>query len=205
MMPVRGLTPRKLMTALVLAVALAAQVSYAQSVFKVTVRDQKTNEPVAGATVTVKGTGDAATTDAQGVASLAGIPDGEQTVTVFFPGYEPAELKVTFPAANGGEHLIFIKVTNELGEVTVVETTRTGREIDDTPTRVEVIDEEEVASVQRRKGRRVRHPRRGGLVPPVFRAERLGAQHHHPPARPRPRRRPAPRRTAEPRLLHAPD
>jgi iron complex outermembrane receptor protein/outer membrane receptor for ferrienterochelin and colicins len=129
---------------LVLAVLLTAQVSIAQSVYRVTVRDEATKEPVAGATVSVKETDITATTDAQGVASLAGVPDGEQTVTVFFPGYETTELKVTFPVALRGEHLILIKVNNELGEVTVVETTRTGREIDDTPTRVEAIDEEEV-------------------------------------------------------------
>jgi len=129
---------------LVLAVLLASQVSSAQGVFKVAVRDQKTKEPVAGAAVTVKGTEITATTDAQGVAALAGVPDGEQTVTVFSPGYETAEVKLTFPDALQGEHVIFIKVTNELGEVTVVETTRTGRDIDDTPTRVEAIDEEEI-------------------------------------------------------------
>src|SRR5689334_11715805 len=36
-----------------------------------------------------------------------------------------------------------MKVTNEVGEVTIT-STRTGREIDDVPTRVEAIDEEEV-------------------------------------------------------------
>ncbi|HJQ30852.1 MAG TPA: Plug domain-containing protein [Pyrinomonadaceae bacterium] len=53
-------------------------------------------------------------------------------------------MKFTFPVSLQGEHLILLKINNDLGEVTVVETTRTGREIDDTPTRVEAIDEEEV-------------------------------------------------------------
>jgi iron complex outermembrane receptor protein/outer membrane receptor for ferrienterochelin and colicins len=53
------------------------------------------------------------------------------------------ELKFTFPLAGQGENLIFIKVTNEVGDVTIT-STRTGREIDDVPTRVEAIDEEEV-------------------------------------------------------------
>ncbi len=129
---------------LLCAVLLAAQVSFAQTPFKVTVKDQETRQPVVGAKVSVRDTEISATTDADGMAQLTDVPDGEQTVEIFSVGYETKELKVTFPLAQQGEHLVFIKVTNELGEVTVVATTRTGREIDDVPTRVEAIDEEEV-------------------------------------------------------------
>ncbi len=129
---------------LLLAVLLTAQVSFAQTPFKITVRDQETREPVVGAKVSVKGTEISAATDAEGSARLEGVPDGEQTVEIFSAGYEARELKVTFPLTTEGETVVFIKVTNELGEVTVVATTRTGREIDDVPTRVEAVDEEEV-------------------------------------------------------------
>jgi outer membrane receptor for ferrienterochelin and colicins len=64
-----------------------------------------------------------------------------QTIVIFSPGYETKELKLTFPGQP--EAVVFMRVTNEVGEVTVV-STRTGREIDDVPTRVEAIDEEEV-------------------------------------------------------------
>ena len=126
------------------AALLTAQVSFAQTPFRVTVKDQETRQPVVGAKVSVKGTEVSAVTDADGVARLTNVPDGEQTVEIFSVGYETGELKVTFPLAQQGETVVFIKVTNELGEVTVVATTRTGREIDDVPTRVEAIDEEEV-------------------------------------------------------------
>ena len=131
---------------LVLALLLAAQAVSAQtpSSFRATVRDQETKEPVAGATVSVRGTEISAKTDAAGAVELTGVPDGEQTVEVSFPGYETGELTLTFPLAAPGDQQIFIKVTHEFGDVTVVTTTRTGREIDDTPTRVEAIDEEEV-------------------------------------------------------------
>ncbi|HEX6185633.1 MAG TPA: TonB-dependent receptor [Pyrinomonadaceae bacterium] len=125
-------------------VLLTAQVSFAQIPFKVTVKDQETRQPVVGAKVSVKDTEISVVTDANGVAQLTNVPDGEQTVEIFSVGYETKELKVTFPLAQQGENLVFIKVTNELGDVTVVATTRTGREIDDVPTRVEAIDEEEV-------------------------------------------------------------
>ena len=128
---------------LFLVVLLTAQVSYAQSAFRVTIKDEATKEPIAGVTVTVKDTEISAITDAQGVAELSNIPEGAQVITIFFPGYEAKELKFTFPRIEQNETVIFIKVTNEVGEVTVT-STRTGREIDDVPTRVEAIDEEEV-------------------------------------------------------------
>jgi iron complex outermembrane receptor protein/outer membrane receptor for ferrienterochelin and colicins len=129
--------------ALLCAVFVTAQLSHAQNTFRATVRDEDTKQAVAGATVSVRGTEISATTDAGGVARLEGVPDGEQAVEVSAVGYETEELKLTFPLAAGAENLIFIKVNTELGEVTVT-TTRTGREIDDVPTRVEAIDEEEV-------------------------------------------------------------
>ena len=128
---------------LLCAVLLTAQVSFAQNTFKATVKDQETKEAVVGAKVSVKDTEISAVTDAGGVAQLTNVPDGEQTIEVFSVGYETKELKLTFPNAARGETVVFIKVTNEFGEVTVT-TTRTGREIDDVPTRVEAIDEEEV-------------------------------------------------------------
>ena len=125
------------------AVLFTAQVAFAQTTFKVTVKDQVTKQGIAGANVTIKDTPISATTDAQGVAELSGISDGVQTLVIFSPGYETKELSLTFPFTNQTETVVFLKVTNEVGEVTIT-STRTGREIDDVPTRVEAIDEEEV-------------------------------------------------------------
>ena len=128
---------------LLFAVLLAARAVPAQGAFEVTVRDRETRRAVSGAKVSVRGTDISAVTGDDGVARLSGVPGGEQAIEVFSAGYETKELKVTFPLAAQGETVVFIKVTNEFGEVTVT-TTRTGREIDDVPTRVEAIDEEEV-------------------------------------------------------------
>ena len=128
---------------LILAVLLVARVSFAQTTFRVTVKDEVTKEAIAGANVTIKDTPISATTDARGVALLSNVPDGVQTCVVFSPGYEDKELKLTFPIDGPSEAVVFMRVTNEVGEVTIV-STRTGREIDDVPTRVEAIDEEEV-------------------------------------------------------------
>lgn len=125
------------------AVLLAAQVSFAQNTLTLTVKDEVTKEAIAGANVTVKDTPISVTTDAQGAAQLTSIPDGVQTIVIFSPGYETRELTLTFPLTSQPETVVFMKVTNEVGEVTIL-STRTGREIDDVPTRVEAIDEEEV-------------------------------------------------------------
>jgi outer membrane receptor for ferrienterochelin and colicins len=123
------------------AVLLAAQVSLAQNTFTITVKDEATKNAIAAATVTVKDTSISVATDAQGVAQITKIPDGVHTIVVFSPGYETKELNLTFPL--NSQPVILMKVTNEIGEVIIL-STRTGREIEDVPTRVEAIDEEEV-------------------------------------------------------------
>jgi outer membrane receptor for ferrienterochelin and colicins len=129
---------------LFLTVLFGAEVSSAaQTTLRVTVKDETTKQAISAASVTVKDTSISVTTDTQGIAQLSSVPEGEQTIVIFSPGYETKELKLTFPLTSSPETVIFMKVTNEVGEVTII-STRTGREIDDVPTRVEAIDEEEV-------------------------------------------------------------
>jgi iron complex outermembrane receptor protein/outer membrane receptor for ferrienterochelin and colicins len=128
---------------LIFLVLLTAQISFAQNTFKATVKDEDTMQAVVGATVSIKNTDISATTDANGTVQLTNLPNGEQTIVIFSAGYELKELKFAFPLVGQSENLILIRVTNEVGDVTIT-STRTGREIDDEPTRVEAIDEEEV-------------------------------------------------------------
>jgi len=107
------------------------------------IKNEATKEAVAGATVSVKGTANTATSDAAGRAVLADVPAGAQTIEVFFPGYENKEIQFIFPLADAGEREVLIAVNNEVGDVTV-SSTRTGREIEAEPSRVEVIDDEEI-------------------------------------------------------------
>lgn len=124
------------------AVILTAQISFAQNTFRATVQNEETKQPVAGAKISVRDTEVSATTNTAGKAELTNIPDGEQIIEIIAENYEIQELKFTFPLEDQSEKLIVLKV-NEVGEV-VITSTRTGREIDDVPTRVEAIDEEEV-------------------------------------------------------------
>lgn len=124
------------------AAFFAANIAYGQNSFKVKVQNDETKQPVKDAKVFIESDNISVTTDADGKAQLGEISDGEKTVEIFADGFEPQELILTFPLSDQSERLISMKV-NEVGEVTI-SSTRTGREIDDTPTRVEAIDEEEV-------------------------------------------------------------
>ena len=99
--------------------------------------------PVVGANVSVKETNIASTTDSNGRVELTNIPDGEQTIVVFSPAHETRELRIVFPRADQAEQVVLLKI-NTVGEVTITSTTRISREIDDVPTRIEAISEEEV-------------------------------------------------------------
>lgn len=122
---------------------ITASASIAQNSFRATIKNEETKENVSGAIVSIKETPIAATTDEKGRVALENIPDGEQTIEIFSAGYETKELKFLFPLTDQQEQTIFIKVNNDVGEV-IISSTRTGREIDDVPTRVEAIDEEEI-------------------------------------------------------------
>jgi iron complex outermembrane receptor protein/outer membrane receptor for ferrienterochelin and colicins len=115
-----------------------------QNTIRITVKNEEGHHPVAGAIVAVRDNNIFAKTDAYGTVQLIGIPDGEQTIEVLSPGYETKTFKLVFPADSNREQVILIRVNNELGEVTIASTTRISREIDDVPTRVEAINQEEI-------------------------------------------------------------
>lgn len=110
---------------------------------KLKIQDKETKKGVAAAVVTVKGTELRTAADENGNAELKNIPAGEQLIEIFSPGYERTELKFTFPLTDTSVRTILLAIEFEAGEVTI-SSTRTGREIEAEPTRVEAIDEEEI-------------------------------------------------------------
>ena len=128
-----------------IVVVLTAQFVFGQTnnAVKITVKNHDTNKAIRDARVTLKDTENSKVTDVNGRVELTNIPDGEQAFEIFSPGYEAAEIKLTFPLTDISERTVMLELTNEVGEVTVT-STRTGREIENEPTRVEAIDEEEI-------------------------------------------------------------
>jgi iron complex outermembrane receptor protein/outer membrane receptor for ferrienterochelin and colicins len=137
---------KRFYTVLVLIMALISTSALAQennnNTFKAIIKNEETNQVIAGAKLSVRDTEISAITDANGKAELRNVPDGEQIIEISAETFEIQELTVTFPLVDQSERLVLMKV-NEVGEV-IISSTRTGREIDDVPTRVEAIDEEEV-------------------------------------------------------------
>jgi iron complex outermembrane receptor protein/outer membrane receptor for ferrienterochelin and colicins len=113
-----------------------------QNKLKILIKNEETKQPVSGAKVSIRETQISAVTNSGGQIELNNIPNGEQIIEVQAENFEIQELRLTFPLADQSEKEIFLKV-NEVGEV-LISTTRTGREIENNPTRVEAIDEEEV-------------------------------------------------------------
>lgn len=128
---------------LCLGILLLAKTAHGQSIFKARVLNEETKQPVIGANVAIKDTEIGGTTDVNGRVELTNIPDGPQIVLVVSPDYEPAELKLTFPLADESKQTILLHIKT-VGEVTITSTSRISREIDDVPTRIEAISEEEV-------------------------------------------------------------
>jgi Outer membrane receptor for ferrienterochelin and colicins len=121
----------------------ATAVAQTANTVKITVKNKETLEPVAGATVSVKGSDLIFTTDASGNADATNLSNGSQTLIVSSPGYDNATLELILPLTVPTAQMVFLETHNELAEITI-ETTRNGRDIEAQPSRVEAIDEEEI-------------------------------------------------------------
>ncbi|HEY3430638.1 MAG TPA: TonB-dependent receptor plug domain-containing protein, partial [Cyclobacteriaceae bacterium] len=126
----------------VLFMMLSSWTICAQHTLKVFVKSHE-NEPMPGASVTLKGTTQGAITNENGIAELPGIPDGTHTLSIYFLGYKSIEFILTFPREDKLVEISLAEDDHELEEV-IVTSTRVSRSIDDIPTRVETISLEEI-------------------------------------------------------------
>src|ERR1700748_2267162 len=98
---------------------LSAAAAFAQSnVVSGKVFDE-TNQPLAGATVTVKGTQKSAGTDANGNFRLTGLSNGTITLQVSFVGYKTTE-KIVSVTGNVTVTVNILPAANDLNEVVVI-------------------------------------------------------------------------------------
>jgi iron complex outermembrane receptor protein len=110
-----------------------------EAVVRIEVRSEAA--PVQGAAVSAGGTsGD---TDANGVLEIK-LPPGVVRLTVTKEGFLPASIDVTLSGASQLVSVELARAPEVEEEVVVVATTRTGRRLEDQPTRVEVLGREEV-------------------------------------------------------------
>ncbi|HXL56339.1 MAG TPA: TonB-dependent receptor, partial [Chitinophagaceae bacterium] len=115
----------------------------AQNSFVAVVNNEYT-KPLQGASVQIKSLKLSAIANDEGLIVLKNIPNGKQTVVVSNIGYKEVERTFNFPLNSTDTVQYFLQVeAATLDEITVT-STRSGRSVRNTPTRVEVIAEEEV-------------------------------------------------------------
>lgn len=114
---------------------------HAQHEFRAVLQDSASREPLPGATVQLKGTANGTAADGQGRVQLNNIPAGAQVLVFRMTGYEEMERTFVFPRQGEPPVILMVAEVSEAEEI-IVEGTRTGRSIDDIPTRVEVLTEE---------------------------------------------------------------
>jgi outer membrane receptor for ferrienterochelin and colicins len=137
---VRFATLRAPVAAALTLLTLIPVAAGAQATVAVRVEVRAENGPLAGAVVGLGGV--SAVTGGDGVAILA-VPPGPTQLTVTHEGFLPVVQDVT--ATAGTPIVVDLVAAPEVEEeVVVVATTRTGRRLEDQPTRVEVLDREEI-------------------------------------------------------------
>lgn len=123
---------------------LLALFTLAQNSFKAVIRNGQTKQPLPMATVQIKSLHLTGLANNAGVVAINNIPGGKQNIEITNVGYKDEERTFVFPLKATDTVEIFIEVDpDELDEVTVA-STRAGRSINNTPTRVEVIAADEI-------------------------------------------------------------
>ncbi len=124
---------------------LSLQSVCAQNIFKAKIIDGDCGETLIGATAILQGSNKGAMSDAEGIVTITGIPDGTHTIIFSCTGFETERKKFTFPLQSPDKTVIISleEEENELEEV-VVTATRGTRTFNDLPTRVEFIGSEEL-------------------------------------------------------------
>lgn len=118
--------------------------AHAQNSLTVLVKDDKTQQPLAGASVVLQKAQSGASTGADGLVTLKNIPNGPQTISFSFAGFETVTKRFVFPLAGSDTLVIMLATAEEELDEVIIQSTRTSRTIASTPTRVETIDGEEL-------------------------------------------------------------
>lgn len=106
--------------------------------------NEKTGEPLIGASVVIEGTTIGTITNVDGIAMLENIPNGKIEFLISFIGYEEKEIALSFPENNDKVvEIELLEGSMELEEF-IISATRSSRTIQDIPTRLEFISEEEL-------------------------------------------------------------
>ncbi|MEO7120811.1 MAG: TonB-dependent receptor [Ginsengibacter sp.] len=131
---------KKIITIVLLLPLFAA----AQNTFKAVIKNDDTKEPIQGVTVQIQSLHLSGVTNDSGIIILHNIPNGKYDVEITSIGYKDIEKTYNFPLSSKVTMPIFMETeASELAGIKI-SSTRTGRSISNTPTRVEVIAADEI-------------------------------------------------------------
>jgi iron complex outermembrane receptor protein/outer membrane receptor for ferrienterochelin and colicins len=123
---------------------LCITTAYAQNSVKIIVKNKNTKGALSDATILLKNTTIVVKTSADGIAVLGNIPNGKQTLIIRNVGFQEQQLALLFPNNQDQPLEILMEEADEELEEVIVSSTRTSRTIQNTPTRVETIELEEI-------------------------------------------------------------
>lgn len=129
---------------LLFCTVLCITTAYAQNSFKIIVKNKDTKGALSDATILLKNTTIVVKTSADGIAVLNNIPNGKQTLIIRNVGFQEQQLALLFPNNQDQPLEILMEEADEELEEVIVSSTRTSRTIQNTPTRVETIELEEI-------------------------------------------------------------
>lgn len=129
---------------MLLMATVSISAAHAQNTLTVLVKDNKTQQPLAGASIVVQKIKSGASTRADGSATIRNIPNGRQNISFSFAGFETVTNRVDFPLTGSDTLVVLLTAAEEELDEVIIQSTRTSRTIANTPTRVETIDGEEL-------------------------------------------------------------
>jgi outer membrane receptor for ferrienterochelin and colicins len=118
--------------------------SKAQNALVAIIKNEDTKAPLQGASVQIKSLQLSSTTNDAGVVIINNISEGKQDVEITNIGYKKTEKSFRFPLQSQDTIQLFLEAEAANLEEVTVSSTRAGRTINNTPTRVEVIEAEEI-------------------------------------------------------------
>lgn len=132
------------MRKIIIAILLLPIYTTAQNSFIAVIKNGITKERLHGATIQIKNVKQSAITNNAGAVVLNNVPNGKQEIEITHIGYKEEERTFIFPLALADTIKILLEpALQELDEIKL-STTRSGRSIANTPTRVEVIAADEI-------------------------------------------------------------
>ena len=129
-------------TFLIMMFLLYAGNIHSQNIFEAFIKDTHDKNPLEGVTAIIKNSDYKTSSGKDGYIVFKNIPEGKYEISFKLIGYEENTLSVTIPAEK--IYTIFLEEKSEETDEIIITSTRTSRTIDDEPTRVEVIEFEEI-------------------------------------------------------------